>query len=216
MAALQSVALASLFGTLLYEYSVDIPQYKDIQNTSKVILGIASTQYIGTLVTRGSPISEQLRYLDWFLTTPLLLRMIYLYIKTKVRSQRVLRLFFPVLLFNTMMITLGYLAQYVFPQYRIALSILAFICLLFVEMWIVYVWQQVSPLLVGRQRSLFGIILSFILFTWPFYGIAFFFPERVRSDTYSILDIINKAVFSLVFISLIREEATNTGQVQAI
>lgn len=207
MTTLQAITLGSLVGTLLYEYSVDIPAYKDIQDTSKVILSIASVQYIGTLSTRGSPISEQLRYLDWFLTTPLLLRMLFLYLKSKIPNRNaVIRSFYPVLIADALMIVLGYLAQYVYPQYKLILAILSFLCLLIVELWAIRAWRVISPLLLGRQRALFGMIISLIIFTWPFYGIGFFFPDTMRSNTYSVLDILNKAVFSLLFLSLIRQE----------
>lgn len=208
MTTLQTITLTGLLGTWLYEQTIVGEKYKDLRETSKLILLLASIQYIGTLATRGRTVSEQLRYADWLLTTPLLLRMVYLYALERgnlspEERDRLQSTFFTILVADVAMIVTGYLANYVTPQYKAALTTLSFGFLVLVLGWIYQLRQQLLPRLTQEEQELFSVISSFFFFLWPLYGVASILREEVRTNVYSLLDLMNKAVFSILFLRLV-------------
>lgn len=206
MAALQVVTLGSLLGTWLYEQTLTGEKWKDIRDTSKLILLIASIQYIITLATRGTPISEQIRYLDWLLTTPLLLRMVYLYAIAKLdgeASHAIEKTFFFILIADVLMVVLGYLGEYVYPEIKIELSVVSFLFLLVIVGWIFYLRKLLHPVLSSEEWEIFSILSWFFIGLWWIYGFAFYLESDTRSNIFSVLDLLNKAVFSLIFLKLL-------------
>ena len=70
------ITLATLGGTLLYKLgqSYDNDRLQTIRNLEASVLGIATVQYGVTLTMTDQKRIQRWRYLDWILTTPLLLR----------------------------------------------------------------------------------------------------------------------------------------------
>lgn len=138
-----------------------------------------------------------IRYLDWIITTPLMLTafMIYLNYESTKESQTFLKFLKEnknelcvVLLANGLMLLVGIFGEFGYITKEIA-TIIGFLALLIV-FYIIYNKYA--------SKSRIGIIV-FIPFAlvWSMYGVAYNFDEVNKNFVYNILDTIAKNVFGL-------------------
>jgi bacteriorhodopsin len=118
------------FGSVLVKEIMydDKPELMDVQKASAAILGIAFTQYaITTFIHRSNPIvAQELRYIDWVATTPLLL---YTYWRVAKRDGWD-RAFYPLVASVVTMIIMGYIAEVTGNKYVFAASMLPYLFIL--------------------------------------------------------------------------------------
>jgi len=180
--------------------------FREIRQLDIAILGTASLQY-GVAVTGVWNLElERLRYLDWIITTPLLLKTVH----TLAQSVGYAGTFKTALVGAIVMVTAGYLARFVDrTQRRLwwAVGMLALLVVL-VE---VYRWCE---FLKARGVRL-GALPWFFYVGWSLYGINFLNPDPAsRSVLFNVLDFINKAVYSLVLQTVTRRTATVVARQQ--
>jgi bacteriorhodopsin len=123
--------------------------------------------------------SIKIRYIDWILTTPLLLYELSIIQNiTDIHTQIIIQIS------NLLMFFFGYLGE-IYTKYRLLFCVLAFIplCIIF---YLLYVPT---------------FFYFYFLVLWTAYGIVYLLPKK-RSLLYNLLDIFSKSIFGLLYIYL--------------
>jgi len=177
-------------------------KYASIQKAEVAILAIAFTQYAVTLVIENSNVLEkdsetfaqQLRYIDWLITTPLLL---YTYWKLAEVNGYTGDLL-PLIYADLWMIIFGIIAEIFVTDFKIKLLCFvlsslgyAFIIIKIIE--IMNFFNDIDDKNLKPQRNLGW----FFILGWLIYPIGFFFNDEVKYILYSIGDFINKGLYSI-------------------
>jgi bacteriorhodopsin len=182
-------------GVLLKEIMYDDkPELMDVQKASAAILGIACTQYaITTFIHRSNPmIAQELRYIDWVATTPLLL---YTYWRVAERDGWD-HAFYPLAICVVTMIIMGYVAEVTGNKYVFAASMLPYV-------FILYEIRGMQKLLESKGKHDASRLGHFFTVGWAVYPIAFYLPDTQKFILYSVADFFNKAVYSVILQSIL-------------
>jgi len=141
------------------------------------------------------------RYRDWFVTTPVMLFNVMVYMKYLERKQSNQSTTFHVIDFwnenksevstmfisNFMMLSLGYLGEIgVIPRLQAAIMSFAFFAVTF---FIIYKFAKFS----AEGKRLYSILIGI----WSLYGFAFLFPKIAQNNIFNTLDLFSKNFFSL-------------------
>lgn len=153
----------------------------------RLILFIASLQYLFTSNINNKIKIQKLRYLDWFLTTPLLLLTFWSIAKRFGWNRSFINLLIP----NMLMIISGYQAE--FSNNKFLFYIISILSLLF----IFYEIRKITKFLYIVGFDTRGLQYFFYL-GWSFYGLNFINKDYYSQQIfYSLLDLINKVVYSI-------------------
>ena len=177
-----------------------------ISETAVNIIASITYYYLLQLLQSNYDIITPVRYLDWFITTPLLLLSLVLY--TTYKHNRVnpdatdksldLNPLMLAVLFNFLMLLFGYLGE----TKRIGkiaglLAGFLFFALLF---WVLYTNY------IDDYDSSLGIFIAFTT-VWALYGVAYMLKPGAKNIAYNILDMISKGGFGvLLWVTLIRDK----------
>lgn len=166
------------------------PKIKTIHDLKKIIFGVATTQYVINLNIKNFETAQKLRYLDWVITTPLLLRALHLLAEEKGYTGS----FLPALGANILMVAAGYQAEHAKTNgsrqayYTLGLVMFA-IVLKEVHAWGRYLKSQDVNV---------NELLIYFYVGWTVYGVNFINPnEDLRQVVFNISDLINKSVYGL-------------------
>lgn len=142
------------------------------------------------------------RYFDWFITTPLMLISLMAYMSNK--SHKNLREFIideykiiiQVMILNALMLLFGLLAELNIIDKYLA-NIIGFIPF-FLSYKLIYdkYYKKESN---RTQKVLYWVFLVI----WTMYGVASFFPYKLKNDTFNILDLFSKNAYSIVYFMFI-------------
>jgi len=160
------------------------------------------------------------RYLDWFVTTPLLLisLIIYLsYTKNKYENNKTIETdddtynvilkdknILIIILLNLLMLIFGYIGESKLINYVFAniLGFIPFVTMLYI-IWVNYCNQSNIHIFI-----IFSII-------WSMYGIVYFFDNNSKNICYNILDIISKVgVGLLIWYQVIQYKLENINNLE--
>lgn len=180
-------------------------KYSSIQKAEGAIFGIALTQYAITFVIENSNVlpvdsttfAQDLRYVDWIVTTPLLL---YTYWKLADIEGFETELFF-IILADIVMIVFGALAEIFATDRKTRL-----ICFGIGTLGYVYILIQVIRIMSyfnDKNMPKHANLGYFFIFGWALYPIGFFLGDEAKYSLYSIGDFINKGLYSLFLNELI-------------
>ena len=168
-----------------FEYYVN-----QINTLEKYILAIATTQYIITFNMPNERL-QRWRYLDWILTTPLLLKTFH----SLAESQGYTESFIPAFLANLVMILSGYFAEFLsdtpeMKNFWYIVGLIALVVVLYyVNRWDTFLTEQ------GVDTETLPV---FFYLGWSLYGLNFQNPnEELRQTGFNILDLFNKGIYSL-------------------
>jgi bacteriorhodopsin len=180
--------------TLIEALRTKIPLVRHIFNLETVISIIAGYFYskfvdkIKESFAEGNPIDWQeiikTRYLDWAITTPLMLMVLINVIAHHNRRSPSIRVYFLIILLNYTMLYLGYRGEFVKNNMLLYIgSFLAF----FVMFGIIF-FLYVKP-----KYNTFNYVLFFFYFiVWSLYGIVYKMDLKTKNITYNYLDLISK------------------------
>jgi bacteriorhodopsin len=180
--------------TLIEALRTKIPLVRHIFNLETVISIIAGYFYskfvdkIKDSFAEGKPIDWQeivkTRYLDWAITTPLMLMVLINVIAHHNKKSPSIRVYFLIILLNYTMLYLGYRGEFVKNNMLLYIgSFLAF----FVMFGIIF-FLYVKP-----KFNTFNYALFFFYFiVWSLYGIVYKMDLKTKNITYNYLDLISK------------------------
>ena len=176
---------AALIHRLTFERKDD-----EIWKLDKLILGVASLQYLAVASTSNTLVINRLRYLDWLVTTPMLLRKYWRLGQIHGWGKD----FTPLAVSNTLMIIAGVLAD-LYPEQRDMYFFISFA-------FLIDVLRRLFELYYFLEEK--GVktftLLAFFITLWPLYGLNFIVKDtQLQQDIYTILDFFAKIVFGYVF-----------------
>ena len=180
--------------TLIEALRTKIPLVRHIFNLETVISIIAGYFYskfvdkIKESFAEGKPIDWQeiikTRYLDWAITTPLMLMVLINVIAHHNRRSPSIRVYFVIILLNYTMLYLGYRGEFV------KMNILYYIgsFLAFFVMFGLIFFLYVKP-----KYNTFNYVLFFFFFiVWSLYGVVYKMDLKTKNITYNYLDLVSK------------------------
>jgi bacteriorhodopsin len=167
------------------------PMIRHILNLETCISVVASYFYSVFLEKIKGPYTwpelTKIRYLDWAITTPLMLLALCLALVYNVGSHLNLSLILTIVALNYTMLAVGYLGE-TNGLPRLQASVIGFIPFFFM-FWLIYG-------LVGKSlanKVLFG--LYFVV--WSMYGLVYLLDEEAKQISVNILDLIAKCLIGL-------------------
>jgi bacteriorhodopsin len=180
--------------TLIEALRTKIPLVRHIFNLETVISIIAGYFYskfidrIKESFKEGKPIDWQeiikTRYLDWAITTPLMLMVLMNVIAHHNRRSPSIRVYFLIILLNYTMLYLGYRGEFI--KQNILYYIGSFLA--FIIMFGLIFFLYVKP-----KYNTFNYTLFFFFFiVWSLYGIVYKMDLKTKNITYNYLDLVSK------------------------
>ena len=180
--------------TLIEALRTKIPLVRHIFNLETVISIIAGYFYskfvdrIKESFKEGKPIDWQeiikTLYLDWAITTPLMLMVLINVIAHHNRRSPSIRVYFVIILLNYTMLYLGYRGEFIKQNilYYIG-SFLAF----FVMFGLIF-FLYVKP----KYNTFNYALFFFFLIVWSLYGVVYKMDLKTKNITYNYLDLVSK------------------------
>jgi bacteriorhodopsin len=130
------------------------------------------------------------RYIDWSITTPLMLIVLCVVLSSEIGLKVHLPIMAIIIALNYAMLYAGYLGETQVLT-RIAANILGFVP--FLTMFGVIYWKYVMPKYNLANRALF----YFYLVIWSLYGLVYFFDEETKNIAMNVLDLFAKCLIGL-------------------
>jgi bacteriorhodopsin len=161
----------------------------NIETTVSLVAGIVYGTFLEKMKQPAFDLSEIVptRYIDWMITTPLILLGIVLFYNNAARSVDY-HCYFIIVALNWLMLLFGYLGE----QKTISSIKGLVIGFVFFAAMILYMYMYMIPK--GSSLSVF-IIFGII---WSGYGIAYLLDEEEKNIAYNMLDVISKALFGVI------------------
>jgi hypothetical protein len=186
-----------------------------IETCVTIIASFAYSFLIKSYTTKQNFDLTFYRYLDWFVTTPLLLisLIIYLsYVKNKYENNKTIETdddtfniilndnkILIIILLNLLMLIFGYMGESKVMNYIVAniLGYIPFILMLYI------IWKNYC-----NQNNMYVFIIFSIV--WSMYGVVYYFDNNRKNIAYNILDIIAKVgVGILIWYQVIQYKLEN-------
>lgn len=169
--------------------STNVRHIMNIETTVSLVAGIVYGTFLEKIKQPHFKFEEivQTRYIDWMITTPLILLAIVLFYNTKSHTVDY-KCYFSIVALNWLMLLFGYLGE------RKIISSMngLLIGFAFFAAMLLYMYTYLIPS--GCSLAVF-IIFAII---WSGYGIAYLLEEEEKNIAYNILDVISKAVFGVI------------------
>ena len=132
----------------------------------------------------------QLRYIDWAITTPIMLLVLSLVLSFNSKTKIRLHWFLVSIFFNYAMLYTGYLGE-TGKLERMMSQILGFIAFI-ITFGVIFI-QYLLPRFNFDNMIIFG---AFVV-VWALYGVGFNFTELNKNITYNYLDLISKCFIGI-------------------
>lgn len=130
------------------------------------------------------------RYIDWSMTTPLMLLALCLVLSGNIGKSISLTVILTIIGLNYIMLYLGYLGENKIID-RLVATVLGFVA--FAGMFFVIFRKFVRPVYKLANYILFSVFMGI----WTFYGIFYLLPENFKNIGMNILDCLAKCCFGL-------------------
>jgi sensory rhodopsin len=173
-------------------------KFEAIVKAETAIISIAFTQYALTFIIENSNVLEkdselfaqQLRYLDWLVTTPLLLYTFWKLANVYGYESDFILLFFA----DIVMILAGIVAEFTTSK---TIAIISY--LIGMVAYGIIIWKVVEIMNFFKREERFDErnLGWFFILGWAIYPIAFILPTEPKYILFSIADFINKGIYSI-------------------
>ena len=167
---------------------MNVRHIMNIETTVGIIASIVYSQFYEQIKTGNYDLKSfsQLRYIDWFVTTPLILLGLLLFYQTHLAAVSYI-VFSQIVLLNWAMLYAGYLGEEGTISKETGFTAgFGFLSLIFYLIYTKCIPKGTNP-------------IAFIIFAilWSLYGIAYLQNEEVKNLSYNILDVFAKALFGV-------------------
>ena len=132
----------------------------------------------------------RLRYIDWAITTPIMLLVLSLVLSFNSKTTIQLHWFALTVFFNYAMLYFGYVGE-TGQLEKITASVIGFIAL-----FLMYGLVFINYLLPKRNMDN-TVLFSIFVVIWSMYGVAYHFEEEQKNVTYNYLDLISKCLVGI-------------------
>jgi sensory rhodopsin len=194
----------TLFVKSIYQ-TVD-SKYDAILRTDVAILGVAFTQYAMTFLIENSNVlskdatefAQQLRYVDWLITTPLLLYSYWKLAQIEGWSGDFVWLLFA----DLVMMIFGIAAEFFNVSFKTKMILYTIGCLGYVYIFIEVL--RIMNYFRNNNMSDKANLGYFFLIGWLIYPVGFFLPFESKFTLYSFGDFINKGLYSIALVNTLK------------
>ena len=176
--------------TLIEALRTENPQARHVFNLETCISIIAG-YYYSIFITKTSNKEikidwgeiTKLRYIDWSITTPLMLIVLCIFLTSNSKTSITIRIMASILVLNYAMLAIGYYGV-VCPQYKLFTMIGGFIpfIAMFYLIFISYV---------GKSKAN-KLLLGIYIVLWGLYGVVYMISEEYKNISMNILDLCAK------------------------
>jgi sensory rhodopsin len=194
--------LATALFMLIHQNSLP-DRFKNVGSVSIVLLSIAGASYYFMLqtyqqgvATGGGKFPTHIRYVDWILTTPLLLLEFPLLLGVGKKGAKFMK---KLVILDILMILSGYIAELnsTNPPLHYGMFFVSCLCWLAIAFQILMALQTIPPHVGPALRGALKFISMLFLLGWAVYPLGFLSPlmqiaPDVRELCYNIADVINK------------------------
>lgn len=185
--------------TIIEAIGTDNKNVRHIMNLETCISVVASyfySQFIKQLSDTSKPIDygqiNKTRYIDWFITTPLMLLVLGLVLSFNDKQKFHILSYVLIVVLNYGMLGAGYMGEIGMVSKNTALLIgFAFFFALFGYIWILFINENKS----WNNLAIYGVF--FVL--WTIYGLVYTQKEEVKNTAYNILDLFAKCLVGIFF-----------------
>jgi len=193
-----TILLTTATITFIEAMRTNIPYARHVLNLETCISLVAGYYYgifIQKVKNTTTPINwneiTQLRYVDWCITTPMMLVTLCLVMGFNSKQKIHFKTILSIIVLNYAMIGIGYFGELHQP-YQIFTMIGGFIPF-FAMFYLIY------KNFYGKEKKILAnkVIFSIYLFVWSCYGIVYLLPEIYKNICYNILDLIAKCLVGL-------------------
>lgn len=169
--------------------SVNTRHIMNIETAVSLVAGIVYGTFVEKIKQPTFNLKEiiPMRYMDWMITTPLILLAIVLFYNHGANTMNY-KCYFILIVLNWLMLLFGYLGE----QKIISSMKGLVIGFIFFALMVLYMFFFMIPK--GAPMAVF-VIFSII---WTGYGVAYLLDEEEKNIAYNILDITSKALFGVV------------------
>lgn len=194
----------TLFVKSIYQ-TVD-SKYDAILRTDVAILGVAFTQYAMTFLIENSNVlskdatefAQQLRYVDWLITTPLLLYSFWKLAQIEGWTGDFVWLLFA----DLVMMIFGIAAEFFNFSFKTKIILYSIGCLGYVYIFIEVL--RIMNYFRNNNMSDKANLGYFFLIGWWIYPVGFFLPFESKFTLYSFGDFINKGLYSIALVNTLK------------
>ncbi len=193
------VLFGSSFITFIEALKTDSPRARHILNLETAVSLIAGYVYMKfvEMVDKKETLSEELkkeivqyRYIDWFITTPLLILALVAFFTYYDKTPLNIKYYLLAIFFNAIMLYAGYLGEtgqiHKMEGFGVGFAGYAGMML---TIWCYFVHEQ--------ERYHQKLIFFVFAIIWSFYGIAYLLDSHTKNLIYNILDVFSKTMFGL-------------------
>jgi len=168
--------------------SINVRHIMNLETTVSLIASIVYGIFNDKIKTDNYALKDftKLRYLDWMVTTPLIILGLLLFYNQKLASIEY-KTFFTMLCFNWLMLLAGYMGEIgAIPKLvGVGLGFGFLVSLL---------WLMVTCCIPSNSNYSAFIVFALL---WSLYGVAYMTDEETMNISYNILDVFSKAVFGV-------------------
>lgn len=173
------------------------PMIRHILNLETCISIIASYFYSLFITEIENPDKDfnwksitKTRYIDWSITTPLMLLTLCLVLGDNIRKPLHIGIYLLIIIMNFSMLAIGYLGE-VNHWDKIVTSLFGFIP--FTAMFGLIFVQFIMP----KYRLDNYVLYGLFLFLWSMYGVVYLFSEEYKNIGFNILDLFSKCFIGI-------------------
>lgn len=169
--------------------SVNVRHIMNIETAVSLIAGLVYGMFMERFKQPDFKLQDlmPMRYLDWMVTTPLLLLALLLFYNKALASINY-QTYGVIIALNWLMLLAGYLGEFGTIHWAAGLGV----GFLFFAAMLAYMFMHAIPK--GSSTIVFWIFAAI----WSGYGIAYMFDEEAKNIAYNILDVTAKALFGVV------------------
>jgi bacteriorhodopsin len=182
--------------TLIEALRTKVKMVQHIMNLETCISVVAGYFYsvINEKVKKRKEINwkeiTRLRYIDWAITTPIMLLVLSLVLSFNIKTTIQLHWFALTIFFNYAMLYFGYVGE-TGQLEKMTASVIGFIAL-FLMYGLIFI-NYVLPKY-NRDNT---VLFSLFVVIWSMYGVAYHFEEEQKNITYNYLDLTSKCLVGI-------------------
>lgn len=130
----------------------------------------------------------ELRYLDWSITTPMMLIVLCAALAYNIKRKVTALTIIPIIILNYVMLYFGYMGE---KKDKVTSGIISFVA--FFMMYAIIFYKYIKP----KYNLANYVFYSLYLVVWTTYGIVYYFDEETKNICLNTLDVFSKSLIGI-------------------